>query len=113
MKDFKDSTRTKYACGGAVKGPRGAAAVSQSVAALKCGGAVKKRDGGAVSRANRVQALEAREEARLMREVPARPTRGNRPNYTEDPNSDAAVKARMKGRGPRGAGFSARPLVRP
>lgn len=112
MKDFKDSTRTKYACGGSVKGPRGAAALSRAMAEVK--GVTKKQDGGAVGRANRMQALEGREEERLLREAPARPTRGNRPNYTEDPNSDAAVKARMKSRrGPSGAGFSAHPLIRP
>jgi hypothetical protein len=106
MKDFKDSTRTKYACGGSVKGPRGAAAVSQSVAALK--GTVKKQDGGAIGRANRVQALEAQEEAKLLREVPARPTRGNRPDYTTE--RPARTPRR---RGPAGAGFATRPLVTP
>jgi hypothetical protein len=150
MKGFKDSTRTKYECGGRVmkqaggaimppagtvtKQPitmptggkpmtgaptplpakskpaprpqpaRSAAPAKPAMAAKPAmrkahGGAVgnakpvKKADGGAVGRANSQQAREAREEAKLLREVPARPTRGNRPNYNDEPAADRAARA--------------------
>ena len=37
MKGFKDTTRTCYSKGGQVPGPRGAAAVSQTMSAFKRG----------------------------------------------------------------------------
>jgi hypothetical protein len=80
MKGFKDSTRTKYECGGRV---------------------MRKQEGGAVSRANRTQREEAREEAKLLREVPARPTRGNRPNYTVEPTPTPTPQSTRAPRRPR------------
>lgn len=86
---------------------------------------VRKQEGGAVGRANRTQREEAREEAKLMREVPARPTRGNLPDYTAEPaearraRRDAPKPRRAAPtptpapaprRGPAGAGFSAKPM---
>lgn len=70
MKDFKDSTKTQYAKGGCGCGPKGAAKVAAVTAAFKKGQpVVKKAEGGAVTRGNRMQALEAREEAKLLREA--------------------------------------------
>lgn len=77
---------------------------------------VRKQEGGAVGRANRTQREEAREEAKLMREVPARPTRGNLPDYTQEPaearraRRAAPTPAPAPRRGPAGAGFSAKPM---
>lgn len=72
---------------------------------------VKKQDGGAIGRARRSQALEAREEARLMREVPPRVTRANSPRYTEEPTPTPTPTPRRPRRGPAGAGFATRPMV--
>lgn len=78
---------------------------------------VRKQDGGAVGRAQRTQREEAREDAKLMREVPARPTRGNTPDYTAEPAEARRARRQRTDReaaprrGPAGAGFVATPLV--
>lgn len=79
---------------------------------------VRKQDGGAIGRARRSQAEEAREEAKLMREVPARPTRGNRPDYTNEPAEARRARAMptptptpAPRRGPAGQGFRVQPML--
>jgi hypothetical protein len=164
MKGFKNSTRTKYECGGRVAKQAGGAVAApmakqpvakqpvakqpvakQPVTGLSRAAAasgrtmpVKKAAGGAIARANRSQAEEAREGQKLMREVPARPTRGNNPRYTDEPaearNARAAARTeraadrtarteartarteartarREAPRGPAGAGFRVSPMV--
>jgi len=156
MKGYKNSTRTKYECGGRVarkadggmvtKQPAAAPAKSKPTAQPARAAkpvrpepksapatptrAVRKADGGAVGRGNRTQAMEAREGQKLMREVPARPTRGNNPRYTDEPaearNARAAAAAERAERaamvaeraaarteaprGPAGQGFRVQPM---
>lgn len=80
---------------------------------------VKKQDGGAIGRANRMQALEAREEEKLMREVPAGVTRANSPRYTEEPAEARSARAAPRPtatptpaprRGPAGQSFRVQPM---
>ncbi|MEN9418432.1 MAG: hypothetical protein RI988_2052 [Pseudomonadota bacterium] len=78
MDDFKNSTKTQYAMGGAAhaKGGsvKGAAKVAKVMGEFKKGGApMKKAQGGAVARGNRMQAEEAGE-SRLVRRAPPRKT---------------------------------------
>lgn len=90
MKGFKDTTKTQYSKGGCGCGPKGAAKVAQANAAFKQAKPIKKAEGGAVARGNRMQALEGREEAKLLREVPRetaerKATAPRRPVVQRDP----------------------------
>lgn len=111
--------------------------VAMAPATMNKGGKVlKKRDGGdigaAVARGNRMQALEAREEAKLMREVPkkggsvkdVRKKLGSQATPSEiqamalgsqaTPSEIRALQAdskRSRMRGPAGAGYNSYPLI--
>ena len=96
--------------------------VATAPATMNKGGKVlKKRDGGdigaAVARGNRMQALEAREEAKLMREAPKKAPKKALPRRvpSSDVNTESA-RAMLKRptapqRGPAGAGYNSYPLI--
>ena len=130
----------KKGLGGLLKvaGKSGILGVSGALATTmnKGGKVLKKRDGGdigaAVARGNRMQALEAREEAKLMREVPkkggsvkdVRKKLGSQATPSEiqamalgsqaTPSEIRALQAdskRSRMRGPAGAGYNSYPLI--
>lgn len=114
MKGFTDSTKTQYACGGPVKGTKGAAKVAKVMGEFKGAKPMRKRDGGAVERGNRVQAEEAASDEKFLKANPPATNSANIPNYAvERPNpAIRPVKAAKPARGPAGAGFNRAPRVR-
>ena len=147
MDDFKNSTKTQYAMGGASKGKavKGAAKVAKVMGEFKAGtlhsgsksgpavtsrkqataiamsearkaAPMKKAEGGAVARGNRVSAEEAGE-SRVMRE--RRRATMREPDYSKMKNYDAPgakqkpteLSVRLAKRGPAGARHDDRPLL--
>lgn len=140
MDDFKDSTKTRYECGGPVKGTKGAAMVSKTMREFKGKPPIKKARGGAVSSrpvdssgrrasdfdlglssdAAAVEAGNRMPYERMPRDEVAKQTPRRRSVTVEratvsaEPDTRTALDRRLSEkprRGPAGAGFGVEPLI--